>query len=176
MNRGAFGDYWSGDDHYIGIDRTLETSGRVVLTGDETRLNDHMRLITCNECKAAHPSSGQGLTIRKGDEFVKDMFLHEQYLEITENGQRVLISGCSHKGILNIMDWMKPDVLVGGFHFMKIDPETGAKELEQAAKALLAHSAQYYTGHCTGGMQYDFLKNIMGDRLHGLSAGTEINL
>ena len=176
MNRGASGEHWSGDDHYIGIDRTLMDSGRIVLTDDEMQLTPFMRLLSCNGRQTKYPSSGQGLTIREGNIFTQDAFLHEQYLEITENGRRILISGCSHKGILNIMDWMQPDVLVGGFHFMKIDPATGADALRQAARTLLSWPAEYYTGHCTGASQFDFLKTIMGERLHDLSAGTEINL
>lgn len=176
MNVDAFGDYWSGDDHYIGIDQSLKDSGRIVLTGDEMRLTDTMRLLTCNGCRAGHPLSGAGLTVRSGDGFTQDDFRHEQYLEIVENGRRVLISGCSHKGILNIMDWMEPDILVGGFHFMKIDPQTEAETLRNAATALMAHSAEYYTGHCTGVEQFAFLQEIMGGRLHYAAAGSEICL
>ena len=47
-------------------------------------------------------------------------FLHEQYLLIEEGEKRYLISGCSHKGIADIVSWFTPDILIGGFHFSKM--------------------------------------------------------
>jgi len=36
---------------------------------------------------------------------------------------------------------------------------------------LLKQETVYYTGHCTGDMQYDALKDRMGERLQRLSTG-----
>ena len=89
-------------------------------------------------------------------------------------GKRVLISGCSHKGILNLASWFSPDVLVGGFHYMRKDPTDPV--LTQAAKTLLTYPTTYYTGHCTGAEQYAVMKKTMADRLQPLSTGTVIEL
>ncbi len=106
-----------------------------------------------------------------------DDFRHEQYLEIVENGKRILISGCSHKGILNIADFFEPDVLIGGFHFMKIETnEHGINKLNNAANTLLKHNTHYYTCHCTGIEQFNILKQIMKDKLQYISTGTEFNI
>ena len=99
------------------------------------------------------------------------------YLLIKENGKRVLFSGCSHKGILNITEWFEPDVLIGGFHFMKLDPSTkDADVLTAAADELLSYDAKYYTCHCTGIEQFEFLKRIMGDKLSYLSTGMKLEI
>ena len=102
----------------------------------------------------------------------QDLFRHEQYLLIEENGKKVLISGCSHNGILNIMETMKPDVLVGGFHFMKKPVE----EVKIPADRLMEYDTKYFTCHCTGLEQFDYMKRIMGDRLNYLSAGNMIEI
>ena len=108
---------------------------------------------------------------------MQDDFLHEQYLILAENGRRIVISGCSHKGILNIVNWLKPDVLIGGFHFVRLDPAGEDRAfLEDAAKELLTHDCIYYTGHCTGEAAFAFLKERMGDKLQAIHAGTEILL
>ena len=95
-----------------------------------------------------------------------------------EKGKRICISGCSHKGILNIVSWFRPDVLVGGFHFMKLDPAVpaDAEVLDTAATRLLDGNTRYYTGHCTGESQFAFLKARMGNRLQALSTGCVIQL
>ena len=96
---------------------------------------------------------------------------------IEEEGKRIVISGCSHKGILDIVKWLNPDVLIGGFHFVKLDPEGEDRAfLEDAAKELLARDCIYYTGHCTGEAAFTFLKERMGEKLKAMPAGTEILL
>lgn len=177
MNERAFSDCWHGKDHYIGIDPALSKSGRIVPTGDEHRIAEGLTLCTCNDCTRLHPSSGQGLTLRQADgSFIQDEFLHEQYLMIEENGRRVLISGCSHKGILNIMHWLHPDVLIGGFHFMKLDPVADSEVLKAAAVSLNEYDTRYCTCHCTGVEQFEALKGCMGDKLCYLSAGDELTI
>ena len=94
---------------------------------------------------------------------------------IEECGKRIVISGCSHKGILDIVKWLKPDVLVGGFHFVKLDPAgADAAFLEDAAVQLMAQDCVYYTGHCTGENAFAFLRERMGKRLYAIPAGAEI--
>ena len=119
------------------------------------------------------PADTAGLEMEEAGQRKPDDFRHEQYLLVEDAGKRILISGCSHKGILQIMEAFRPDILVGGFHFMKITEE---ETLRQAAEKLLEYDTVYYTGHCTGQKQYDYLKTIMGDRLHYIAAGTVWNL
>ena len=177
LNERAFSDCWHGEDHYIGIDQSLKGSSRVILTGDEYPLADGLKLITCNRMERLHPLSGKGLTVRSGDgTFAQDQFLHEHYLLIEENGKRILISGCSHKGILNIMNWLKPDVLIGGFHFMKMDLLSDRDTLKNAARLLNGFQTDYYTCHCTGVLQFELLREWMGERLRYLSAGDTLLL
>ncbi|MBO5992547.1 MAG: hypothetical protein J6P76_00265, partial [Acidaminococcaceae bacterium] len=104
-------------------------------------------------------------------------FRHEQYLLIEEDGRRILFSGCSHKGILNIASWFRPDVLVGGFHFMGVPlDDAGKKRLTEAAEILCSYPTVYYTGHCTGVEQYQFMKQLMGERLRYIAAGSRVEL
>ena len=102
-----------------------------------------------------------------------DDFRHEQYLLLEEEGKRILISGCSHKGIENIVKWFCPDVLVGGFHFMRLED---VQVLKEKAAALLESPTVFYTGHCTGEMQYAVLKEEMGSRLHRIQAGVTMEV
>ena len=108
----------------------------------------------------------------RGKQLVPDDFRHEQYLLIEENGKQILISGCSHKGVLNIADWFHPDVLIGGFHFSKIPL---GEELIASANILAKYPIAFYTCHCTGAEQLDFMRMIMPN-LHSLSCGQTIIL
>lgn len=172
VSRHAFQPYYHGDEKYIGLDPALESSERMVFTDNVCDLGDGMTLYSCNDEIRKHDLGSFGLTVKKDGEFVPDPFLHEQYLLIEENGKRILVSGCSHKGILNIADWFSPDVLVGGFHFSGL-PLDGT--LAEYAEYLNGHGTEYYTCHCTGTEQYGFMKKHM-PRLHYLSAGDIIEI
>jgi 7,8-dihydropterin-6-yl-methyl-4-(beta-D-ribofuranosyl)aminobenzene 5'-phosphate synthase len=100
-------------------------------------------------------------------EMLPDDFLHEQYLLLEEQGNTVLISGCSHKGILNIGEWFSPNVLVGGFHFSKLPTDN---LLRGYAETLSSFDCRFYTCHCTGVPQYEFMKEFM-PKLHYISTG-----
>lgn len=169
----AFGEHYNGTEKYIGLADSLKSNPRLFPVGAECRIGEGLTIFSCNARKLVAPIHPFGLTRRVGGRFLPEEFLHEQYLLIEENGKRVLVSGCSHKGILNIAAWFAPDVLVGGFHLMK---ETSEAALADTADALLAYPAQYYTGHCTGDAQLTALKARMGDRLGALTTGGVITI
>lgn len=172
LSRRAFGEYYAEDGEYLGLDRSLAESGRLVYVDEELELSEELSLCSCNHREGRVPIRSGDLREKQNGRLLPDRFAHEQYLTIREGGKTVLISGCSHKGILNLADWMRPDVLIGGFHFMweELD-ESGSAFLEEAARALKEYPTQYYTCHCTGLPQYRFLKERMGDALHYIAAG-----
>ncbi len=172
LSRHAFGDYYS--SKYIGLDKTLENNPRLELVSDYLKIDENTELFSCNDKELAYPIEPFGLTSEHDGVRTDDDFRHEQYLLINEKGRRILISGCSHKGVLNLTEHFKPDILVGGFHFMKLAPETeDRKRLDAAAEALGGTDTEYYTCHCTGEAQYDYLKTKMS-RLHYIACGSEI--
>ena len=172
----AFGAYYHGPEKYIGLSPALRDNPRIQAVDRPLDLGDGLSLIP--DIPLRYPVRSYGLQKRQGGRLVPDDFVHEQYLLLEEGGRRILFSGCSHRGILNIADYFRPDVLIGGFHFMKLDPDApdGRRVLEQSARILLDLPCTYYTCHCTGLPQYEFLKTILGDRLHYLSTGSQLNL
>ena len=172
INENAFGDHYNGTEKYIGLDKSLKTSSRIVFTGDKHKIDDCLTLYTCNDKEKGFELGSFGLNMKKGNDFLPDDFRHEHYLLIEENGRKILISGCSHKGVLNIANWFKPDVLIGGFHFSKLSLDD---TLKGYAEYLDSFNTDFYTCHCTGTEQYSFMKKYM-HHLSYLSAGQEIEV
>lgn len=172
----ARGSYHNAAGNCISMDPEVKYTPRLRLAGDRESVGEGLTLYSCNERERVVPIDSAGLLAweKSTGNCYPDDFRHEQYLLIEEKGKRVLISGCSHKGILNLASWFFPDVLVGGFHYMRKDPTDPV--LTQAAKTLLTYPTTYYTGHCTGAEQYAVMKKIMADRLQPLSTGTVIEL
>ena len=172
IHRNAFEPHYNGTEKYIGLDPALQSEGRLILTDDVHLLADGLTLYACNERPKIVEMGSFGLNVQRGNKFYPDDFRHEQYLEICENGKNVLISGCSHKGILNIAAWFRPDILVGGFHFSKL-PLDGT--LKSYAAQLAQYPTRFYTCHCTGAEQFAFMRNEM-TRLSYLACGDRIDI
>lgn len=158
LSRYAFGEHYNGTEKYIGLDKSLQGSDRLAFVGNELQLDGSLSLYSCNKNEKKHDLGSFGLNMKIGDEFLPDDFRHEQYLLIEENGKRVLISGCSHKGVMDIVSWFEPDVLVGGFHYSKLALD---EKLEEYSRLLSYHKTSYYTCHCTGAEQFDFMQKII---------------
>lgn len=170
VSRYAFESHYHGPEKYIGLNTALAGSPRLVFTGDKKELAPGLTLYSCNGERREHNLGSFGLETLENGELVPDDFRHEQYLLIEENGRRVLFSGCSHKGIMDIVRWFRPDVLVGGFHFSKLPLD---KKLEEYARYLNGFPTEYYTCHCTGLPQFEYMSRFM-DRLHYLSGGETV--
>ncbi len=172
LNEKAFGNHFNGIEKYIGLDKKLQDEERVVLVKDDFEIDDGVRLFLCNKAEKKYPINPYGLGIDRGNGIEPEDFLHEQYLLISEGERRILFSGCSHKGVLNIAEWFKPDVFIGGFHLSKIDTQTDDRRiLDETAEKLMEQNTEYYTAHCTGAEQFAYLESIMGARLKYLSTG-----
>lgn len=93
----------------------------------------------------------------------RDDFSHEQSLILMENNKILLVAGCSHVGILNIISACQklgrlPDMVFGGFHLSSDHSGFVDSHIECIADELNQMDIQYYTGHCTGAKGYEILK------------------
>lgn len=117
-----------------------------------------------------------------------DDFKHEQTVVFEEEDGLVCFNSCSHSGVdIVIAEVQKafPDkkikAYVGGFHMMGI---TGAascsyskEEVQEVANKLMKSSdARFLSGHCTGIIAFDWLKEVMGDRLEAFHSGKVIEV
>ncbi len=166
---------------YIGMDARIADLPQVVWVDGDLKLDDELSLFTGVKVRRLRTRGNEVLKKRVGDEYVRDEFDHEQYLVVTEGERRVLLSGCAHNGILNILDAYReryggaPTHVVSGFHTTVPEPTEENDALVGAiAKELLDTDTVYYTGHCTGEHQLEILKSIMKNKLVALHSGDEI--
>lgn len=113
--------------------------------------------------------------------YQSDRFLHEQNLIISCEGVRILLAGCAHRGIVNILRRAEEhmgcelDYVVSGFHLT--NPGLGIDEPEELIRAVgeelkKREKTRYITGHCTGKGPYEILKDQLGDRLAPMPSGS----
>ena len=190
MQKTALEDYYADDGivpnaeryRFIGIDKDIAgLPGAVFLNGD-FKIDDELEIFTVKNKKHEIPFTNKRLLKKAGDGFIGDTFDHEQYLVIRSEGRTILVSGCAHIGILNIMDAYYdkynsyPDMAVSGFHLMKRTPYHNAqiKEIEDIAHKLKQYPTQFITCHCTGLEAYALMKEIMGGQLGYVHSGEQV--
>lgn len=182
IQRSAMGAYYHKDEQeerYIGIDPKINGLSGLRLIDGNHRMDEELFLFNGVTERRLWPSGNLVLKEKKGDEFVQDKFMHEQYLVIEAEGKKVLISGCAHNGILNILDkfyeiyrtW--PDVVISGFHLKKKSgyAEEDIENIRQIAEELKKLPTKFYTGHCTGEEPYEIMKGIMEKQLTYVHSG-----
>lgn len=103
-----------------------------------------------------HPErnwSGQ-TELKSSDEWVKDTIPESLSLVINTSKGLVIISGCGHAGIINIIEYAKLTVsdapayaVLGGFHLFASTDE----HFQWTSQKLREHGVQHFLGaHCTG--------------------------
>lgn len=172
----AFEPHYNCSGKYIGLDTGLMASDRIATVGRCVSPADGVTVISWGDAHPRWPVNSFGLNMLEEERLVPDDFRHEQYMMVEEGGKRILFSGCSHKGVLSIVDRFQPDVLIGGFHYMKLDTTKDAEQLSRQAALLCEYKTEYYTCHCTGTEQYEYLRPLMGKRLHYLSTGMTVEI
>lgn len=125
------------------------------------------------------------LLAKRNHQYVNDPFDDEIYLIIKNDKNNVLFSGCSHKGIENIVDELEKREstsithVVGGFHMSHYDPQDLIQTtyLESLGQKLYKKKTQtYFSCHCTGDDAYLALKPQMKEKLKRIKTGSIINL
>lgn len=170
--------------HAIGLDPALATDPRVRPTGERCDLGGGLALFST--ARRAHPTarSNGRLMERRDGALVPDRFIHEQSLLVREGDRLTLVSGCSHGGVLNLMDAAEGlagaplTSVVAGFHLM--DPSGGTVEDEgltrSLARELATRPARYLTCHCTGTDAFALLRDELGGRVSYLHVGSRVTL
>ncbi|NNM54458.1 MAG: MBL fold metallo-hydrolase [Spirochaetales bacterium] len=121
---------------------------------------------------------GHFFTERDGQR-VPDTFTDELYLAILEKQKVSVISGCSHRGITNILEaalahFKLPfDLVLGGFH-LKDEPIDQAKQTAEAIRRF--NIERIGVSHCTGAEGYAVLRETLGGRIFYNGVGTSLTI
>jgi 7,8-dihydropterin-6-yl-methyl-4-(beta-D-ribofuranosyl)aminobenzene 5'-phosphate synthase len=170
-----------GKPELIGLDENLKQNRQIAFTSDDHSIDKGLWLFSNITQKEPRLKSNSGLLTEHNGQTMDDTFTHEQNLVIEEDGKILLITGCAHNGIVNILEHFHdlkgrmPDYVIGGFH---LSSRSGGNEsfetINRIGKYLIDTKAKYFTCHCTGLDPYNRLKAIMGESIEYLSAGSVI--
>lgn len=159
--------------HYIGLTRPNEMD-RIVLCGDRVEINQRITLFSDVRGKRLMPADNQRLLGQDG--VTEDDFGHEMNMIIKEGDVSVLVVGCGHKGIVNILERAceiignAPTYVVAGMHLR------GSTNITEVGNALATYPITFYTMHCTGLEAYEQLHALLREHIHYLHCGDQIQI
>lgn len=168
----------------IGISEELIHHPQIQLIENDFKIDDELFLFTNVTGRTLWPQTN--LTLRKMTNGVvqQDDFSHEQNLVITQNEIQCLISGCSHCGVVSILERYEeifqsiPDIYIGGFHLMKKSTYTDEEKkcIYDIAHRLSVLETMFYTCHCIDAKAYEMMQDIMLSNLGSLSTGDHLEI
>jgi len=144
----------------IGLEEGLANHPQVILLDGDHQIDEELRLFIVTDKTKCHSKANDSLY--EGDQ--RDEFRHEQNLIIQEN-QNVLIIGCGHTGVVNILEKAEkyqPKLCVGGYHLFNPATKRTVSEalLDDIAKELSQYAdLKFYTCHCTGPKAFQYLSD-----------------
>ncbi|MFC2082104.1 MBL fold metallo-hydrolase [Bacteroidota bacterium] len=174
----------------VGMDLSLfkRYPDRFEFVNEFTEIFPDIFILTNIEKSFPLPKGNRYLFAGKNGKFKLDDFEHELIMVIREDDGLVVFSGCSHSGLLNIIDTVTKQffgdrikTVIGGFHLVGLpilNTMAGSKEeVEEFGNAIFKYSIdKFYTGHCTGTKAFRLLKEILGDSLEYMPTGRSVEI
>lgn len=176
LGNSAFSRRYANDNgswRYIGLERGLGDNPRIKHLREDARLFKGCDILVNILDLFPPPRGNHKLYKITRNRIVKDDFKDEIVLIIEKRDDLIVLTGCSHRGILNITETIKRKydkpirALIGGFHI----------EAKEAPKLLgpFKNIEEIYTGHCTSKGAYNILKKNL-DNIKPLTTGTKIKI
>ncbi len=180
----AFAFYCNRHHAYIGLDAGLSSHKQLVAVTGDHWIDSSLFLLNQVSGKILCPFSNQGLMMQRAEALTPDDFIHEQSLVLCRPEGNVLLSGCSHRGVINILEAYQavfgalPAAFIGGLHLKQESPYHPEEldAIRQTGAYLRNLGIPIYTCHCTGLAAYDILKSQLGSQLAYFSTGEELRL
>jgi 7,8-dihydropterin-6-yl-methyl-4-(beta-D-ribofuranosyl)aminobenzene 5'-phosphate synthase len=174
----------------VGLDKGLfeRYSHRFEFVDEFTEISPGVFILTEIGKPYPQPRGNRQLFVKEGGTWSLDSFEHELILVIRERDGVVVFTGCSHSGILNMVDTVTRQfqglpikAVFGGFHLISLpilNTMAGSKrEVEDVGKEMVKYPIdKIYTGHCTGQKAYRVLKGVLGEKLEYLPTGGSVEV
>lgn len=192
IEKGALQKFYSKtvmNENYIGEREGLFTDykDRFIFIDSKYNIADGFDVMTCDTidenfiCK-----DRKRLCVLKNNSLVEDDFSHELFAVINDNNKIIVLSSCSHIGIINIVMNVKNtysdkkiSYIIGGFHMRGLFgmdtlncDESYVKEVANKLDELGVENI--YTCHCTGTKAYSIFKEVFGKRTKYFVTGSEL--
>jgi len=167
-----------GKKRYIGFPKSVDVETlNLDWVTENTRINGDMWIFNQVEDHSGFEPIPEYLKVKENGKCLPDKFKDELNLVVKTDNGLVLISGCAHRGIVNILysvsEYFQDDIygVVGGSHLMDAPQQRIQKTVESFKKL---NPEIIALGHCTGFDALCLFKREFGEKFIPLESGAEI--
>jgi 7,8-dihydropterin-6-yl-methyl-4-(beta-D-ribofuranosyl)aminobenzene 5'-phosphate synthase len=174
----------------IGLDLDLldRFEGRIEFVSGMRVVAPGVFLLTGIGSAHRRPRGNRRLFMDSAGALVPDSFDHELMMVVHEGDGMVVFSGCSHHGILNLIDAARAQfprvpikAVFGGFHliglpFLNSMAASRSEVREIGWQVMEKVEGKVYSGHCTGKKAFGVLAGVMGDSLKAFPTGSSVEV
>jgi 7,8-dihydropterin-6-yl-methyl-4-(beta-D-ribofuranosyl)aminobenzene 5'-phosphate synthase len=168
--------------YYVGLDLKVISQNihRIYFIDQDAQIGDKIFLLEGFPLYFPQPESNKELFEKPNKVFIPDIFRHEIAMVLIENGESVLFSGCSHSGIMNIVekansfnDESQIKAIFGGLHIHNpISKKNESRDyIEKLSDEMLGIDSVFYTGHCTGEANFNLMQEKLGVKIQTMKTG-----
>ncbi|MFW5714646.1 MAG: hypothetical protein ACOCYU_08245, partial [Brevefilum sp.] len=167
---------------YIGLNQRLlkEHHSRIETITENQEVAPGLHLLTNIPDEFPRPDSDLRLQVLREDGGLRpDEFTHEMVTVIEGQNGLVVLTGCAHNGVLNMLaatrnhfPGQQIQAVIGGFHLQHESSEAVTKISE---KLMEAEIPTIVSGHCTGKKAIKLLEQNLGSRYQQLYTGMTLS-
>lgn len=163
IKREAINKKYSNKTRYTGFPFDISSiSERFYYIDKNFSLNENISIISNIVIKDQTTANFENMFIKQNNCFVRDNFEDELFLILKSNNGINIITGCSHRGIINIietaLEFSKCTILslIGGFHLKNANQENKQKVIDYLNSKDID---LIVLSHCTGVNMYEQMKS-----------------
>jgi 7,8-dihydropterin-6-yl-methyl-4-(beta-D-ribofuranosyl)aminobenzene 5'-phosphate synthase len=174
----------------IGLDLDLldRFARRIEYVDDMRLVAPGVYLLTGIGSSHQRPRGNRHLFMESAGEIIPDPFDHEMIMVVHEDDGMVVFTGCSHHGILNLIDAARAQfprvpikAVFGGFHLIGLpffnSMAASRSEVRNIGFQVMEKvEGTVYSGHCTGGKAFGVLSGVMGEKLEAFHTGASVEV
>ena len=171
---------------YIGIKLSKGNKPRITQVTEDLIIDNKIYFIHNISSEYEKPIYNKKLFKKDNNKIVHDTFDHEGILVLEDNNELVIFNSCSHNGILNAIETVKVKIpnkkirsYVGGLHLFN-PPKDNSDEyfnyLDGLIKELKDMDIAIYTGHCTGRLAINYMKEKLKNKIQEINTGMELTV
>lgn len=151
-----------------------------IFVDDYYKVSENVEVYSHIETPNEFEDTEKKLFVKKDGEYKIDKFDDEIYLVIKKDNKLNLITGCSHRGIINIITGISDktgireyNYIIGGLHLKG----TLGGRIGKTLRALTdTKIGMLLLNHCTGINEYVFLKDIFREKADYFHTGKSVNI
>lgn len=175
---------------YIGIPKGIleNNEKRFEFVDGMKQIDDGIYVLNHTSSKVIDRAKRSHMCVVKNDEVLFDDFSHEQIIIFEEEDGLVCFNSCSHCGVDVAIEEIKEafknkeiKAYFGGFHMMGLSGVSScsynkSEVFDVAYKIKEMSNCKFYSGHCTGFVAYNWLEEVLKERIERFYSGKTVEI